>query len=34
MDSLQSITAQDVKAGVSYLAVMESNLESLKQALN
>ncbi len=34
MDSLQSITAQDVKAGVSYLAVMESNLEILKQALN
>ena len=34
MDSLQSITAQDVKAGVSYLAVMESNLEVLKQALN
>ena len=34
MDSLQSITAQDVKEGVSYLAVMESNLEILKQALN
>lgn len=34
MDSLQSITAQDVKAGVSYLDVMESNLEILKQALN
>ena len=34
MDSLQSVTAQDVEAGVSYLAVMESNLEVLKQALN
>ena len=34
MDSLQSVTAQDVQAGVSYLAVMESNLEILKQALN
>ena len=34
LDSLQSVTAQDVKAGVSYLAVMESNLNVLKEALN
>ena len=34
MDSLQSVTAQAVEAGVSYLEVMESNLEILKQALN
>ncbi len=34
MDSLQSITSQEVNAGVSYLDVMESNLEILRQALN
>lgn len=34
MNSLQSVTAQGVEAGVSYLAVMEQNLEVLKTALN
>ena len=34
MDSLQSVTSREVNAGVSYLNVMESNLEILKQALN
>ncbi len=33
MDSLQSVTAGDVQNGVSYLSIMESNLEVLKQAL-
>ena len=34
MDSLQSVTVQDVQAGVNYLAVMEKNLDTLIQALN
>ncbi|MBR3743340.1 MAG: ZinT/AdcA family metal-binding protein [Clostridia bacterium] len=34
MDSMQSITAQDVKAGSNYLSIMESNLAVLKDALN
>ena len=34
MDSMQSITSREVNQGVTYLAVMESNLEVLKQALN
>ena len=34
MDSMQSITAQDVKAGASYLSIMENNLAVLKEALN
>ncbi len=34
MDSMQSITAQDVKAGASYLSIMESNLAVLREALN
>ncbi len=34
MDSMQSITSREVDQGVSYLAVMESNLAVLKQALN
>lgn len=33
LNSLQSVTSKDVKDGVSYLAVMESNLEVLKAAL-
>ena len=33
LDSLQSITAKDVEEGASYLSVMESNLEILKEAL-
>ena len=34
LNSLQSVTAQGVEAGVSYLGVMEENLEILKRALN
>ena len=34
MNSMQSVTAQDVKDGVTYLAVMENNLSILKDALN
>lgn len=33
LDSMQSVTAADVAAGTSYLAVMEQNLETLKAAL-
>lgn len=33
MDSMQATTAADVQGGVTYLAVMEANLEALKQAL-
>lgn len=33
MDSLQSVTANDVKNGTTYLLVMERNLEVLKDAL-
>ena len=33
MDSLQSTTAEDVAGGITYLSVMEANLEVLKQAL-
>ena len=34
MDSLQSVTAQGVADGATYLGVMEKNLEVLKKALN
>ena len=33
LDSMQSTTAADVKSGVSYLSIMEKNLEVLKDAL-
>ncbi len=33
MDSMQSITSQDVKNGTSYLSIMQKNLEVLKSAL-
>ena len=33
MDSLQSLTSNDVNAGVTYLSVMEENLSVLKEAL-
>ena len=33
MDSMQSITAEDVDGGASYLAIMEKNLEVLKETL-
>ena len=34
LDSMQSVTAQDIQNGASYLSVMESNLDVLKQALS
>ena len=34
MNSMQSCTMKDVSEGVTYLSVMESNLEALQQALN
>ena len=33
MDSMQSTTSKDVENGVTYLSVMEGNLEVLKEAL-
>lgn len=33
LDSMQSVTAKDVKDGANYLAIMEKNLEVLKEAL-
>ena len=33
MDSLQSVTQKDIEGGISYLSVMEDNLEVLKEAL-
>lgn len=33
LDSMQSVTAADLVAGTSYLAIMEKNLETLKTAL-
>lgn len=34
LDSIQSVTSQKVSDGVSYLEIMENNLEALKKALN
>ena len=34
MDSMQSVTSEGVRSGVTYLAVMESNLSVLTEALN
>lgn len=34
LDSMQSVTAADMQAGVSYLSIMEKNLEVLREALN
>jgi zinc transport system substrate-binding protein len=34
MDSMQSTTTEDVQGGATYLGIMESNLEVLKEALN
>ena len=34
MDSMQSTTSEDVANGATYLSIMESNLEVLKEALN
>ena len=33
LDSMQSVTAKDVQDGTTYLSIMESNLEVLKEAL-
>lgn len=33
LDSMQSVTAQDVKEGASYISIAESNLDVLKEAL-
>ncbi|MCR4707295.1 MAG: metal ABC transporter substrate-binding protein [Clostridiales bacterium] len=33
LDSMQGVTATDVQAGASYLAIMEANLNTLKDAL-
>ena len=34
MDSMQSVTAEDVKSGITYLSIMEDNLSVLKKALS
>ncbi len=34
LDSMQSITDKDLKEGATYISIMESNLEVLKEALN
>ena len=34
LDSMQSVTASDVEDGVTFLSIMESNLEVLQTALN
>ena len=34
MNSMQSVTLNDVQNGISYLSMMEDNLETLKKALN
>ena len=33
-DSMQSVTAKDVEKGVSYISIMQNNLNALKIALN
>lgn len=34
LDSMQSVTENDIQKGISYLTIMESNLEVLRTALN
>ena len=34
LDSMQSITAEDIQKGISYLSIMEKNLQVIKDALN
>ena len=34
LDSMQSVTSDDVKKSVTYISIMESNLSVLKEALN
>ena len=33
MDSMQSVSAEDMENGATYLSIMEQNLEVLKSAL-
>ena len=33
LDSLQAVTEKEIEEGISYLSVMEQNLELLKQGL-
>ena len=33
LDSMQAVTSNDVSAGTTYLSIMKSNLEILKEAL-
>lgn len=34
LDSMQSVTSKDIENGLTYLSVMENNLENIKTALN
>ena len=34
MDSMQSVSEEEIASGVTYLSIMEKNLETLRQALN
>ena len=34
MNSMQSVTSEDVQNGANYFSIMEENLNVLKQALN
>lgn len=34
LDSMQSVTTSDITSGASYLSIMESNLDVLKDVLN
>lgn len=34
LDSMQSVTGEDIKNGVTYLSIMETNLTALERALN
>ena len=34
LDSMQSVTASDVEAGASYISIMKSNLQVLREALS
>ena len=33
LNSMQSVTTQDVEEGITYLSIMENNLKILKEAL-
>ena len=34
MDSMQSVSMEDIKDGATYISIMKNNLEVLKEALN